>query len=80
MGTVWTLLECYGASFLLFKIISKISHFRGKIEFIFWQKIGFAVYIKINNYNFNIKLKYEDLNIYLLHAVAGFMKIPISIH
>ena len=34
----------------------------------------------MNHYNYNIKLKYEDFNIYLLHAGAGFMKIAISMH
>ena len=46
---------------------------RGKIEFISDEK-------KFNRNYFNLKLKYNVFYIYLLHDVAGFLKITISMH
>ena len=39
-----------------------------------------AVYIKKNHHYFKLKLKYKDLDIYLLHDVAGFLNIAIWMH
>ena len=66
-------------SFLLLTTFSKISHFRGKIEFTFW-KISLIVYIKRNRHYLNLKLKYKLFYKYHQRDVAGFLKITVSMH
>ena len=60
-------------------MFTKLSHFRGKIEFIFGENKFISLHLKESSL-FKFKLKYKVLYIYILHDVAGSLKITISMH